>query len=619
MPRPTKEFPTGPGCWDAAVTTAAPIRDSFRNSHSPGARHLVVLASGPKSTYKQCPFSTGSLMSSDPTNPLIVQSDRTVLLETANPLFEEARDALSVFAELVKSPEHIHTYRISPLSLWNAAALGLDAERVKNDLERLGKFPVPGNLVSEIDDFMRRYGRLKLVKDGDDLWLQSDDFTLLLEVTKQKLVQPFLLGEIEVGERVRVKKEERGFIKSALIRLGYPVEDLAGYVQGEPLDVDLRPETLEGEAFGLRDYQTEAIGAFWAGGQTNGGSGTVVLPCGAGKTVVGLGAMDTVGAHTLILTTNTTALRQWRDEILDKTTLTEEDIGEYSGVKKEIKPVTITTYQILTYRKSKDAEFEHFHLFNDANWGLIIYDEVHLLPAPVFRAVANLQSRRRLGLTATLVREDGKEEEVFSLIGPKKYDVPWRVLEKKGWIATAECTEIRVPFADEELRLDYAVAEPRDKYRIAATNPKKLEVVDHLLEKHSDDQVLVIGQYLDQLGELSARLDSEIITGQTPQGKRDELYEAFRKREIKVLVVSKVANFAVDLPDANVAIQVSGTFGSRQEEAQRLGRVLRPKKDANTASFYSVVTRDSNEQEFAAKRQLFLTEQGYRYQIEAFD
>ena len=554
----------------------------------------------------------------DPSNPLIVQSDRTILLETANPLFEEARDALSIFAELVKSPEHIHTYRVTPLSLWNAAALGFTAGKVKEDLDRFGKYPVPENLIADIDDFMNRYGRLKLVAEDDKLMLVSDDYLLLLEVTKQKLVQPFLIGDIE-EDRIEVKKDERGFIKSALIRHGYPVEDLAGYVPGEPLDVEIRTPTMEGQDFGLRDYQREAVGAFWAGGQVSGGSGTIVLPCGAGKTIVGIGAMNEIGAHTLILTTNVTALRQWRDELLDKTTLTPEDIGEYSGATKEIKPVTITTYQILTYRRSKDADFEHFHLFNDGNWGLIIYDEVHLLPAPVFRAVANLQSRRRLGLTATLVREDGKEEEVFSLIGPKKYDVPWRVLEKKGWIATAECTEIRVPFGDEQDRLEYAVAEPRDKYRIAATNRRKLRVVDDLLKKHRDDQVLIIGQYLDQLDDLARRADAPIITGQTPQAKRDELYEAFRRKEVGVLVVSKVANFAVDLPDANVAIQVSGTFGSRQEEAQRLGRVLRPKRNANTAQFYSIVTRDTNEQEFSSKRQLFLTEQGYRYTITTAD
>jgi DNA excision repair protein ERCC-3 len=556
-------------------------------------------------------------MAFDPENPLIVQSDRTVLLETANPRFEEARDSLSVFAELVKSPEHIHTYRITPLSLWNAAALGYTAARVKEELTNLGKYPVPDNLIADIDDFMKRYGQLKLIED-DGLWLVTKDMPLLVEVTRQKAVKPFLEGEVQ-RDRVKVKKDERGFIKSALIRLGYPVEDLAGYVRGEPMDVNLRDVTVAGEEFALRDYQNEAVDAFWASGGERGGSGTVVLPCGAGKTIVGIGAMNAVSAHTLILTTNVTALRQWRDELVDKTELEPEDIGEYSGAVKEIKPVTITTYQILTYRKTKESEFEHFHLFNDGNWGLIIYDEVHLLPAPVFRAVANLQSRRRLGLTATLVREDGKEEEVFSLIGPKKYDVPWRVLEKRGWIATAECTEIRVPFIDEQLRLEYAVSEPRDKYKIAATNRKKYEVVQALIEKHNADQVLVIGQYLDQLGEITELADAPIITGQTPQSQRDVLYEGFRSGEVGVLVVSKVANFAVDLPDANVAIQVSGTFGSRQEEAQRLGRVLRPKENANTAYFYSVVTRDSNEQAFAAKRQLFLTEQGYRYTIEAWD
>ncbi len=555
-------------------------------------------------------------MSFDPANPLIVQSDRTVLLETAAPLFDEARDALSVFAELVKSPEHIHTYRISPLSLWNAASLGMDAPRVVEQLTRFSKYPVPQNLVADIEDFMRRYGRLKLIEDGDDLYLTSVDPTLLMEVTRQKSVIPFLDGELE-GDRVMVKRGERGFVKSALIRVGFPVEDLAGYVAGEPMEIKLQTETSDGQPFGLREYQRHAVDAFWASGGVRGGSGTIVLPCGAGKTVVGIGAMHEVAAQTLILTTNTTALRQWRDELLDKTCIDPEDIGEYSGATKEIKPVTITTYQILTYRKAKDAEFEHFHLFNSGNWGLIIYDEVHLLPAPVFRAVANLQSRRRLGLTATLVREDGKEEEVFSLIGPKKYDVPWRVLEKQGWIATAECTEIRVPFINEQVRLEYAIAEPRDKYRVAATNVRKLRVIRRLLDRHQGEQVLIIGQYLDQLAEISEMADAPIITGQTPQWKRDELYELFRSGQVGVLVVSKVANFAVDLPDASVAIQVSGTFGSRQEEAQRLGRVLRPKRDSNTAHFYSVVTRDSNEQEFSSKRQLFLTEQGYRYNIVA--
>lgn len=554
-------------------------------------------------------------MSFSPTNPLIVQSDRTVLLETANTAFEEARDCLSIFAELVKSPEHVHTYRITPLSLWNAAALGHTPDQIKAELASFSKFAVPSNLLVDIDDFMSRYGRLKLIAEGEELYLITEDMTLLEEIMRQRLVQPYLLERLSPG-KIRVNREQRGFLKHALIRVGFPVEDLAGYEPGEPLEIGLRSPTLGGENFGLRDYQNEAVGAFWAGGTVKGGSGTVVLPCGAGKTVVAIGAMDAVKAHTLVLTTNVTALRQWRDEILDKTDISPDMIGEYSGDRKEVKPITITTYQILTYRRNKDSEFVHFDLFNKGSWGLIIYDEVHLLPAPVFRAVANLQSRRRLGLTATLVREDGKEEEVFSLIGPKKYDVPWRVLEKKGFIATATCQEIRVPFADEDLRMEYAVAEPRQKYRIAATNSAKLGVITSLLEKHEDEQTLVIGQYLDQLDDIAAMTGAPIITGRTPQGERDVLYERFRKGEVPVLVVSKVANFAVDLPDASVAIQVSGTFGSRQEEAQRLGRVLRPKKGANEAHFYSVVTRDTVEQEFSNKRQLFLTEQGYRYQIQ---
>ena len=557
-------------------------------------------------------------MSFDPTNALIVQSDRTVLLETANPKFEEVRDMLSLFAELVKSPEHIHTYRVTPLSLWNAAALGLTPERVKAGLAEHSKYAIPGNLLADVDDFMSRYGRIKLVKEDERLWLVTDDETLLEEVSRQRKVEKYL-ADVPSRGRVPVMEGQRGSIKHALIQVGFPVEDLAGYIEGEPLDVPLRTTTLGGAEFGLRDYQEEAVGAFWAGGTVSGGSGVVVLPCGAGKTVVAIGAMNKVHSHTLVLTTNVTALRQWRDEILDKTQVSEEDIGEYSGSKKEIKPVTITTYQILTYRKSKQSKFVHFGLFNERNWGLIVYDEVHLLPAPIFRAVANLQSRRRLGLTATLVREDGLEEEVFSLIGPKKYDVPWRVLEKRGFIASATCSEIRIPFKDEVIRLEYAVAEQRQKHKIAATNPAKIGVVTELLKKHKDDQVLIIGQYLDQLDDLSSVSGAPIITGRTPQGQREVLYEQFRKKELPVLVVSKVANFAVDLPDANVAIQVSGTFGSRQEEAQRLGRILRPKEGSNEAHFYSVVTRDTTEQDYANKRQLFLTEQGYRYTIVAMD
>ncbi|MCB9520670.1 MAG: DEAD/DEAH box helicase [Myxococcales bacterium] len=554
-------------------------------------------------------------MSFSPTNPLIVQSDKTILLETHSPRFEEARDALSGFAELVKSPEHIHTYRVTALSLWNAAALGWLADEVKDTLADLTKYELPQNVLADIDEYMSRYGRLRLVHDEDGFFLESDDRTTLAEVCAHRLVIPHIVGGPEEG-RVKVRDGERGFVKHALIRVGYPVEDLGGYIEGEPLDIPLRSEMKGGGQFGLRAYQEQSVAAFHAGGTARGGSGVVVLPCGAGKTVVGIGAMNRVGSHTLVLTTNVTALRQWRDEILDKTGLKPEDVGEYSGERKEIRPVTLTTYQILTYRKKKTDDFTHFHVFNDANWGLIIYDEVHLLPAPVFRAVANLQSRRRLGLTATLVREDGKEEEVFSLIGPKKFDVPWRVLEKQGFVATATCTEIRVPFGDDDLRLEYALADERRKYRLAATNPSKTAIVKRLVAQHEDDRVLVIGQYLDQLHSISETLGAPIITGETRQAERDELYEQFRSGEVKRLVVSRVANFAVDLPDANVAIQVSGTFGSRQEEAQRLGRVLRPKSTGdNQAHFYTVVTQDTSEQEFSTKRQLFLTEQGYRYEI----
>lgn len=557
-------------------------------------------------------------MSFNPANPLIVQSDKTILLETHNPRFEEARDALSGFAELVKSPEHIHTYNISPLSLWNAASLGWDAEQVIDALEDLTKFELPQNVLADIEEYISRYGRLKLVRDeeDDELYLFSEDPHVMAEIMANGKVQPYLHSTLEDG-RVKVLSDERGSLKHALITIGFPVEDLAGYNEGTPLEINLRDVTLEGNDFGLRDYQNQSVDAFYAGGSERGGSGVVVLPCGAGKTVVAIGAMSKVRQQTLILTTNVTALRQWRDEILDKTDIHPDDIGEYSGERKEIKPITITTYQILTYRKKKTDPFAHFHIFNEADWGLVVYDEVHLLPAPVFRAVANLQSRRRLGLTATLVREDGKEEEVFSLIGPKKFDVPWRVLEKQGFVAEANCVELRVPWADNDLRMEYNVADLRKKYRLAATNPGKLTIVQRLIEKHKKDRVLVIGQYLQQLHAISELIGAPVITGDTPQAEREVLYNGFRDGTHPHLVVSKVANFAVDLPDANVAIQVSGTFGSRQEEAQRLGRVLRPKAEGkNVASFYTLVTQDTTEQEFSAKRQRFLTEQGYRYQIE---
>ncbi len=549
------------------------------------------------------------------TKPVIIQSDRSILLETDGPAFEDARDCLAGFAELVKSPEHIHTYRLTALSLWNAAATGMTAAEIIEGLEKYSKYEIPQNIYTEVRDTVARYGRLKLYRGVDGrLVIESDDTMLIIELLHQKLLQPYILGSPD-GKRIFIKPEERGNVKCALVKIGFPVEDLAGYVQGAPLEVKLREECLSGRPFGLRKYQHESVDAFYAGGSNRGGSGVVVLPCGAGKTVVAIGAMAATQTQTLILTTNTVALRQWKAELVDKTTLREDEIGEYSGDTKNIRPVTIATYQVLTYRKTKDSPFIHFSIFDEGNWGLIVYDEVHLLPAPVFRATASLQARRRLGLTATLVREDGREEDVFSLIGPKKYDVPWKVLEKQGWIAQALCTEIRVRLP-EDCRYQYAVAPKRNKFRIASTNPSKLRLCDLLVKRHADDNVLIIGQFLDQLKVLQKHFKAPIITGSTPVREREVLYKAFRTGEIKLLIVSKVANFAIDLPDANVAIQVSGTFGSRQEEAQRLGRILRPKADANTiARFYSLVTRDTCDQDYGVKRQLFLTEQGYRYEI----
>lgn len=553
-------------------------------------------------------------MSPDTDKPVIVQSDRSILLETDGAHFEDARDCVAAFAELVKSPEHIHTYRITPLSLWNAAAAGMTADEIIAELDQFSRYEVPQNVIVDIEDNIARYGRLKLFKREDGrLVLYSDDALLITQLLNQRTIQPYITGSPD-GKHIFVKDLDRGNVKSALIKVGFPVEDLAGYVDGAPLEFGLRATALSGTPFGLRKYQREAVDAFYMRGSNRGGSGAVVLPCGAGKTMVGMGVMDSLQTQTLVLTTNTVALRQWITELLDKTTLGEDRIGEYSGDNKEIRPVTIATYQVLTYRRTKDGPFVHFSLFNEGNWGLIIYDEVHLLPAPVFRATADLQARRRLGLTATLVREDAREDEVFSLIGPKKYDVPWKVLEKQGWIAQALCTEIRVPLPDDE-RYRYAVSDKRGKFRIASTNPVKDAICEKLVKQHRDDNILVIGQYLDQLKLLAKRFKAPIITGQTSNRKRENLYASFREGSIKLLVVSKVANFAIDLPDANVAVQVSGTFGSRQEEAQRLGRILRPKSDGQLARFYSLVSRDTCDQDYSVKRQLFLTEQGYRYEI----
>ena len=548
-----------------------------------------------------------------PENPLIVQSDRSVLLEVDHPAYEDARDALARFAELEKSPEHVHTYRISPLSLWNAAAAGRDANAILEALERFSKYEIPQNISREIVEFIDRYGQVRLVKRDDHLVLESDDSVLIAEIAGQKTVLPFLEGQLD-ARSLQIGSQYRGHIKQALIKLGFPVEDLAGYVAGIPLEISMREETQSGKAFGLRDYQRSAVRAFHLDGGPRGGSGVVVLPCGAGKTVVAMGVMAKLKCQCLILTANTIALRQWRDELIDKTSIRSDDIGEYSGEEKLIRPITLATYQILTYRKSKNDEFLHFGLFNQKGWGLIVYDEVHLLPAPVFRITSEIQARRRLGLTATLVREDGREDDVFSLIGPKRYDMPWKLLERQGWIAVAYCREIRVELQDED-RMSYALANRREKFRLASENPVKMDIIGSLLKRHPDDLVLIIGQYIKQLKIISEEFDIPLITGSTPIRTRLELYEGFRTGAIRNLVVSKVANFAIDLPDANIAIQVSGTFGSRQEEAQRLGRIIRPKSDGAPATFYSVITRNTLDQEYAVNRQLFLTEQGYQYTI----
>jgi DNA excision repair protein ERCC-3 len=564
----------------------------------------------------------------NPNNPIIVQSDRTILLEVDHPLHAEARDALAQFAELEKSPEHIHTYRLSPLSLWNAAAGGMNSQMILELLRQYSKYDIPSNIIVDIREYISRYGRLKLIREGEALLLISEDAALIAEVMHHRRTQPFLLRQLN-SHTIQVDASRRGHIKQALIHIGFPAEDLAGYTDGSPLPMKLQSTTIAGKAFEPRAYQFAASAAFYASGAPSGGSGVVVLPCGAGKTIVGLATMSDIQRATLILTPNTIAVRQWIQEILDKTDIPSELVGEYTGDRKEICPITVSTYQILTYRRPNadgkgrgpereeisEEDYPHFALFTSYDWGLIIYDEVHLLPAPVFRITAEIQARRRLGLTATLVREDGREADVFSLIGPKKYDVPWRELERQGWIATAECHEIRVSMNEDE-QLNYAVAEEREKYRLAAENLAKLPIIRYLAERHLDDQVLIIGQYIDQLKLLATELDAPLLTGRTSNVQREKLYDQFRRGEIKRMVVSKVANFAIDLPDANVAIQVSGTFGSRQEEAQRLGRILRPKRDGGLAYFYSIVTRDTRDQEFSANRQLFLTEQGYRYVIE---
>ena len=542
-----------------------------------------------------------------PDGALIVQSDKTILLEVDHPASADARRAIAPFAELERSPEHIHTYRVTPLGLWNARAAGHDAEQVVHALVTHSRYPVPQGLLVDIAETMDRYGRLTLRKDDEGrLTLVTRDRAVLTEVLRHKKIKP-LLGERIDEDTILVHPSERGTLKQELLKVGWPAEDEAGYVDGEA-----HPIALAEDGWTLRPYQQQAVDGFW-----DGGSGVVVLPCGAGKTLVGAASMAKASATTLILVTNTVSARQWKDELLARTSLTEDEIGEYSGARKEIRPVTIATYQVLTLRRK--GVYPHLELLDARDWGLVVYDEVHLLPAPIFRMTADLQARRRLGLTATLVREDGREGDVFSLIGPKRFDAPWKDIESQGYIAPADCVEVRVSMT-ESMRMAYATAEPEDRYRLASTTPGKLDVVEALVRRHratepDGEPTLVIGQYLDQLDEIVERLGCDLITGQTPVKERQRLFADFREGRSRLLVVSKVANFSVDLPEASVAIQVSGTFGSRQEEAQRLGRVLRPKGDGRTAHFYTVVTRDTVDAEMAAHRQRFLAEQGYAYRI----
>ena len=546
--------------------------------------------------------------------PLLVQSDRSLLLEVHHPAFEDARADIAPFAELEKSPEHIHTYRMSPLSLWNAASAGLTADSILAVLDARSRYPVPENVRFFVRDTLGRWGLFQLDAgpDADTLSLRVPDERLRREVGNQRRLAGFLTP---ADGGFTLPLLHRGTLKRDMLELGYPVQDLAPLREGAPLKVALRPTTLSGSALTIRDYQKSAADGVLGRGQPGMGFGTVVMPCGSGKTVVGLEVLSRLATNTLVLTTNVAAVHQWIDELLDKTTLSADEIGEYTGERKVIRPVTVATYQVLVWRENKEGGYPHFRLFRERDWGLIVYDEVHLLPAPVFRVTAELQAVRRVGLTATLVREDGAEGDVFSLVGPKRYDVPWKELEAKGWIAEALCTEIRLELP-ENLRIPYAVAAKREKFRVASENPAKDDVVAQLVANHPDDAILVIGQYIGQLETLAKTLKAPLITGSTPNAERERLYEDFRQGRIRVVVVSKVANFAINLPDASMAIQVSGTFGSRQEEAQRLGRILRPKK--RNALFYTLVSRATSEEEYSAHRQKFLVEQGYKYTIEVW-
>lgn len=545
--------------------------------------------------------------------PLFILNDFTILLEADHPNFEEVRNGLNRFADLIKSPPHIHTYKLTPLSLWNAMACGMKPGEMIDFLSEQSKFGIPSSVRAEILDITDRYGVLRLEQDPDGLTLISRSPALLNEVVSYRSLSG-LFGERLSSHTVAIKEHARGAVKQELMTLGYPVEDHAGFHQGEALPCQLNKVTRNGSEFSLRPYQAEAVETFYKEGSKHGGSGVLILPCGAGKTIIGIAAMCRLQCATLILTPNVSSVKQWKREMIDKTDLPEEWIGEYDGSRKEVCPVTIATYQILTHRRSKDEPFKHMHLFNERDWGLIIYDEVHLLPAPIFRVTAEIQATRRLGLTATLVREDGCEKEVYSLIGPKRVDVPWKRLEEDGWLAKVECREVHVQLSSED-REKYRQAAAKQKMRLAAENLRKQAIVQALLKKHEGEPILLIGQYLDQLQSFAAATGAPFISGRMPHEEREELYRQFRQGDIRLLIVSKVANFAIDLPDAAVAIQVSGSFGSRQEEAQRLGRILRPKAGRNEACFYTLVSAETAEQEFAMNRQLFLIEQGYRYQM----
>ena len=550
-------------------------------------------------------------------NPLIVQSDRTLLLDVHAPGAEEARAAIMPFAELEKSPEHIHTYRITPLSLWNAASAGLCPAGIADALAKYSRYQIPQGIIEGFADTMSRYGKIRMTatQNENELYLAIEDKEVRAEIAAVRPLEKYLR---KTGDGFSLRLVDRGTVKRELIQQGWPVRDEAPLVSGEDLDIRLRKECCSGRPFAPRDYQLEAARSVLGDGAPGTGYGVVALPCGSGKTIVGMVIMSLLKTNTLILTTNVAAVHQWIDELLDKTELTRDQIAEYSGDSKSVAPVTVATYQIITWRPNRDAEFPHFRLFRERAWGLVVYDEVHLLPAPVFRVTAELQALRRLGLTATLIREDGAEDAVFSLVGPKRYDVPWKDLEGKGWIAEAVCTEIRLDLP-EHLKIPYAVAPPREKYRLASENPLKEDIVAQLIENHGDDQILVIGQYISQLNSLARLLQAPLITGKTPNAERERIYSSFRRGEVRVIVVSRVANFAIDLPDASMAIQVSGSFGSRQEEAQRLGRILRPKegnaKNRN-AWFFTLVSRYTVEEDFASNRQQFLAEQGYKYSIQ---